>query len=298
MRIDRKHWRWAICTAAIFVASLAGYLIYALKFRNGPMGGSIPGLIFGGAGYGMMLYALLLNLRKTFTTWRIGRTQTWMRGHLWMGFLSYPMILFHGGFTWGSGLTFALMLVLSVVFITGLVAAVLQHYMPRMMTDQLASETIYYQIDRVLGQLREEADKLLISLFRKETQYGLLVPAAEKIHATATTVVALEQQAGNQLHKAYDDTIQPYLAQRGAYRHALNDPRRARSFFADLRKLAPEPVYPVIDGLESICDEKRGIDRQSRMHRFLYSWLLVHVPFSYALILLGGVHAIMALLYA
>jgi len=294
MRIDQSHRGWAIATAILFIAALVSYVIYARFFRHGITGGSLAGLIFGIIGYALMIYAALLSLRKKYTRWRVGRAQTWMRGHLWLGLLSYPLILFHGGLSFGHGLTFALMLFFSLVIITGIAGAVLQHYMPRMITERVAQETIYYQIERVEKQLAEEADALLGSLFRKDAQYGLLVPSAEK---TATTLVALSEQSGDNLRQAYQDSIKPYLAERGAYRHLLNDSRQARAMFAELRALSPEAVLPVVDGLESICEEKRELDRQSRMHRILYAWLLVHVPLSFVLILLGGIHAVMALLY-
>jgi hypothetical protein len=297
LHIDRSHRAWVLWTAALFMLALCGYLLYAFRFQNGPSGGSVPGLIFGGAGYILMLYAAFLSVRKKFSRWRIGRATTWMRGHLWLGLLSYPLIFFHAGLSFGHGLTFALMLILSVVIVTGVAGAALQHYMPRMITERVGRETIYYQIDRVQQDLAHEADSLLVSLFRKDTQYGLLVPAAEKTHANATTLVVLSEYSGDQLRKAYEDNIKPYLSHRGAYRHTLHDARRAKSFFADLRTLVPEPVRPVIDGLESICDEKRDLDRQSRFHRILHFWLLVHVPLAFLLLVLGGIHAVMALRY-
>jgi len=33
------------------------------------------------------------------------------------------------------------------------------------------------------------------------------------------------------------------------------------------------------------------------LHRWLHGWLLLHIPFSLALILLGAIHAVMALRY-
>jgi len=39
------------------------------------------------------------------------------------------------------------------------------------------------------------------------------------------------------------------------------------------------------------------LTRQARLHRWLHAWLLVHVPLSIALILLGAVHAVVALRY-
>jgi len=50
--------------------------------------------------------------------------------------------------------------------------------------------------------------------------------------------------------------------------------------------------------LENVCEEKRDLDRQSRLHRIMYSWLLVHVPLSFLLIILGAIHAVMALRYS
>jgi len=49
--------------------------------------------------------------------------------------------------------------------------------------------------------------------------------------------------------------------------------------------------------LEDICDEARQLTCQEQLHRWLHGWLLVHIPLSLALILLGAVHAVMALRY-
>jgi hypothetical protein len=52
-----------------------------------------------------------------------------------------------------------------------------------------------------------------------------------------------------------------------------------------------------LQDLEGICEEKRQLDQQRRLHRLLHGWLLFHVPASYALLLLGTVHAVVALRY-
>ena len=41
----------------------------------------------------------------------------------------------------------------------------------------------------------------------------------------------------------------------------------------------------------------RQLRRQIRYHHWLHGWLLLHVPLSLALLLLGCAHAIMALRY-
>jgi len=36
----------------------------------------------------------------------------------------------------------------------------------------------------------------------------------------------------------------------------------------------------------TICEEKRQLDQQRRYHLVLHGWLLVHIPLSYAVLLL------------
>src|SRR5262249_60924783 len=111
LRIDQTHRPWALRTGALLVLAVLAYVPYAVLSRNGPSGSSALGLLYGIAGYGLMIFAALLSLRKKYRIWRMGRAQTWMRGHLWLGLLSYPLIFFHAGFSTGHGLALPLMVV-------------------------------------------------------------------------------------------------------------------------------------------------------------------------------------------
>src|SRR3989441_13106650 len=95
----------------------------------------------------MMVFAGLLSVRKKFRIWRVGRAQTWMRGHLWLGLLSLPLILFHGAFRFGGNLTTVLMVLLVLVIVSGGFGEGLPHLMPRMETHEGAAETNIHQID-------------------------------------------------------------------------------------------------------------------------------------------------------
>jgi hypothetical protein len=75
----------------------------------------------------------------------------------------------------------------------------------------------------------------------------------------------------------------------------LSDEGRATSAFSALRTLLPATAHGTLDDLANICDEARQLRKQQRLHRWLHGWLLVHIPLSLALILLAGVHAVMAL---
>src|SRR5690242_3280783 len=131
MRIDQTHRPWMLGTAIVFVATTAAYVVYALNSPGGPRGGTAIGLAFGVAGYAVMLFEGLLGVRKKFPIWRVGRAQAWMRGHLWLGLLTLPLIFFHAGFAFRGPLTAVLMILLVVVVISGVLGAILQHYLPR-----------------------------------------------------------------------------------------------------------------------------------------------------------------------
>jgi len=161
MKIDRTHRTWAIAALAILAISLIVYFIYALNSPQGSRGGSLIGLLFGIIGFAFMIFAALLGARKRVPTWRLGRAQTWMRGHLWLGLLALPMILFHGGFHFGGTLTRLLMWLLIVTVASGVFGAALQHYIPRVMTGDVPLETIYDEIGHVRSLLREEADRAM-----------------------------------------------------------------------------------------------------------------------------------------
>jgi hypothetical protein len=296
LRIDQTHKKWAIATAALFATSLVIYVLYALRAAQGPRGGSVIGLIYGITGFALMIFAALLSLRKKFPIWRIGRAQNWMRGHLWLGLLSYPLILFHAGFSMGGALTSVLLLLLTLVIVSGLLGAVLQHYMPRIITERVAMETIYDQIDRVRTQLVAEADQLKEAF--SPTLQGLLSPSSVGERRTAVLTLKLVKAATrNHLSSVYASQIRPFLATSGGRGHVLSDERESLALFSQLRTLTPQMLHDVFDDLENICQEKRDLDRQTRYHRILHGWLLAHIPLSAALIVLGFIHAFAALRY-
>ncbi len=293
MRIDRTHKGWLVASLAILGVSLLLYAFYRIPSSSGSMGSSTIGLVFGSAGFAFMIFAALLGARKRVPVYRIGRAQTWMRGHLWLGMLSLPLILFHSGFRYGHGLTAWLMTLLIVVVASGLFGAALQHYMPRVMTREVTMETIYEEIGHVRSQLLDEAEELI-----KQATGGDRKSAAEGSEAQAAPVAAIAvSDASAPLRNFYEQELKPFLEEPGARGSAFSDAAQAHSAFAQLRTLLPASLHLAIEDLEGICEEERQLTLQSRLHVWLHGWLLLHIPLSLALILLGAIHAVMALRY-
>jgi len=64
-----------------------------------------------------------------------------------------------------------------------------------------------------------------------------------------------------------------------------------------LRTIMPVAAHDVLRDLEEICEERRQLIVQRRLHLWLHTWLLAHVPLSFALLVLTAVHAVLSLRY-
>ena len=325
MRIDQTQRGWAVASLGILAASAVAYVVYVQQAPAGPRGGSTMGLIFGIVGFAFMLFAALLGARKRVPTWRLGRAQAWMRGHLWLGLLSLPLVLFHGGFHFGGTLTRVLMWLLIITVVSGVFGAVLQNYVPRMMTSEVPLETIYDEIDNVRRALREEADRAVeaicgeMGLPKSEAEGQLaggftalrpIAAAAAPLRtsaavsagasaavAPATEMILLSEEEREPLKRFYLQELRVFLEEPRRLGQRLGDPEKAKLAFSGLNTLLPAAAHATLQDLEDICDEARQLVQQERLHRWLHGWLLVHIPLSLALIVLGAVHSVVALRY-
>jgi hypothetical protein len=288
--IDTSHKPWGIASALILALAVVVYIPYALG-STPPSGGSILGLVYGIAGFGFMAFVTLLSLRKKFPIWRIGRTQSWMRGHLWLGALSLPLILLHAGFLFGHGLTSILMWLFVVVYVSGVFGAYLQHTMPRRIMHDVPMETIYDQIGHVREQLLDEADTVVADACGS-LQVEVPVAASGAVALASVMRVAADDTAP--LREFYVREMRAFV-QAPSRSHPLANETTAAGRFSRLRALVQPALAGALTDLENICEEERQLLRQERMHGRLHSWLVIHVPLSFALMALAVVHIVMAL---
>jgi len=322
--LDQGQRGWAMGSLGILSAALAVYVFELWTSPEGARGGSAIGLLFGVVGFGFMIFAAALGARKRVPTWRLGRAKSWMRGHLWLGLLSLPLILFHGAFHFGGTLTRVLMWLLMITVASGIYGALLQNFIPKKMTAELPLETIYDEIAHVRGLLREEADRAVESLCgdvglakfsggeaQRAGGFTALRPIAASaaplrtsaaVSAGASAAVApaaeillLSQTESAPLRKFYAEEMRPFLERPKSGGRRLTDAARVSSVFTSLRTLLPAAAHATLSDLEDICNEARQLLQQERMHHWLHGWLLLHIPLSLALILLGAVHAVMAM---
>jgi hypothetical protein len=310
MLIDRSHRGWIVGCVVVLAISTAIYVPYVRDALNGPSGGSLVGLGFGIVGSIFMIFAGVLGARRKVPTWQIGRGTFWLRGHIWLGLLSFPLILFHGGFRLGGPLTTVLMILFGVVVISGIIGVLLQQVMPRLMLTRVPLETVYEQIDSIVGQLRAESDELVAAACGPLGLEAGPVVAERRAGGGAMERVGLPRSSprahpalleptpeSGVLRETYLRDIRPFLDPRAHGNGVLNHTARAATLFRELRTALPPLLHPTVGDLEATCDERRQLRDQKRLHHVLHGWLFVHVPLSLALLLLGAVHAVIALRY-
>ncbi len=319
-----SHRPWCLFTMIATAAAVAGYFAYG--FSSGswspPGGGSPPGFAYGISGGAIILFEMLLWPRKSlWRGWRLGRTKLWMTAHIWLGLLTLPLLLLHGGFHFSlstSTLAAVLMWLLVLVVGSGVLGLILQNILPRLMLEQVPAETIHSQIGHIIEQYRAEAQRIVELTCGQDGESGGDQTTAGEGGAAAGSRVAVGsvRQVGRLQGKVvesgaqavwvggseallafYRDQVEPYLRAASGTKLPLGRAAQSRAPFQTLKTRLPPAAHPVVDRLADLCDQRRQFDLQSRMHFWLHSWLGAHVAMSVGLTLLMLVHAILALKY-
>ena len=264
-------------------------------------GGTPLGLVFGAISLGIFLFASALGIRKKRRLWPIGNVRAWLRAHIWLTILTIPLILFHCGFHFGGLMTSWLMVLYTVVMVSGFFGLAMQNFIPRLMTNALPQEAVYEQIPYMRKMLLEAADKLRSELAPTS--------AVEARQAALAGHEAEERRdglrgdgAGRGIQPAHRQQLSaralPALpAREERPRFHLNNQNLAEETFRMLKlSVTPEWQDPA-ELMERWCNDRRLLDLQERLHHWLHWWLMVHVPLSFVLLVVTFWHAYVTVIY-
>jgi hypothetical protein len=303
--VDVRHRRWIAACVVLTAAATAVYVPYHLRTPGGPRGSTPIGLAFGIAAATIMLFEAALNARKRVPTWRLGRAETWLKGHIWLGLVTVPLVFFHGGFRLGGALSTTLTVVFLAMIASGVYGLVLQQYLPKLMTASVPGETVYEQIPHVVAQLRVEAYDVVAR------SCGPIADAAEE-RAESERLAADPRRArrvlvarpahepapdADVLRRFYLEQVRPFLLSDGRRGPLAKESERDRMIEGMVRTLPPA-LHESVRDLGAIAAERSDLAVQRRLHLWLHGWLLVHVPLTTALLVLLGAHVWWALRYS
>jgi hypothetical protein len=117
------------------------------------------------------------------------------------------------------------------------------------------------------------------------------------VEGRAAKVAADEGPDRAPLRLFLDRHLRPFFAPGGARRSSLADASARAALFEELRRALDPALHGLTRDLEALCAQREQLELQRRLHLWLHGWLLVHVPLSYAMVLLAAVHAFMSLYY-
>ena len=317
MRINRSHAPWAIfCILATAVSALlylANFLPHLLPFRvplpaffgeapplRRTFGGTPLGLIFGAIAFLIFLIAAALGIRKKKHLWPIGSVQFWLKAHIWLTTLTIPLVLFHCGFHFGGSQSTCLMLLYIVVMASGFFGIALQQFMPGLMKSRLPREVVFEEIPYLRGVLAGNARKIRNEIHHlSDVDARVSRPAAVdagggKGAADGIAVVAPDRSL-RILGEFLDTHCIPYLEASRGDRHPLGKETAAGEMFRALSAGVSGQWRPKVQQLQGWCADRRNMDLQTKYQHWLHGWLFLHVPASFALIVVTAWHALVAI---
>jgi hypothetical protein len=267
-------------TIALGAAAWGMYAWGSGRVPSGLAGGSRLGLGLGLGAAALMGYAMLLSALRHVPSWRwLGSRRTWMRGHLWMGLLGSWLAVLHSGFRAGGTLERWLWAALALTLSTGLLGLALQQVLPRFVTRRVRYESPYEQIPYLCSGLRRRADALIDEICGRIDADPLAGSAPEKDEAKAS------------VRSFYEREVRPILAAtvKSVAPGNLAVALRERAAVAGVDAPAAE--------IAELCEVRGQLATQQRLHAWLHAWLLLHVPLSWGLLVLGAAHAFWSLYY-
>lgn len=245
--------------AAGFYALIDQLMIIALHDTNFISGWLLLALI---------IFLTLFNLHKKLPFLPLGSTHGWLLFHIYGGLLSLPMFLIHIRLRFPEGgLEQLLIGLFSAVVVSGLIGYWLTVYLPKKLTLRRNNE-LFERIPLRLRQLSEDVEQLILQ--------------------------SVEEVNSKLLPDFYQARLIRYFARpRHFFQHVWNLEKTHILLLDEidgLHRYANAQEQEILRSLTKKVLEKSRLDYQHALQLLLKSWLFVHIPLTYSLLLTTGLH--------
>ena len=219
-----------------------------------------------------VLMLTLYNSRKKLTMVPLGSNATWLQFHIYLGLITVAIFGMHISWHLPNGwLEGILGLLFALVAGSGLVGLYLSRRFSRLLTRR-GEEVIFERIPQFVVQLREEAE--------------------------AVVLAAAAETGSSTLADHYSRQLADYFAgPRNYFSHVISS---SRTLFSQLNEIANMERYlndkerEYSAQLRDLVEKKDELDYHRALQLTLKSWLFVHVPLTYGMLLLALVHLVLA----
>jgi hypothetical protein len=135
----------------LLLAIVAGTFVWSAK-REFPHGGSNIGLIFGTAGYLLILLLAYYGIRKRSYRSTFGTMEQWLQSHIYLGLLVLVLLSLHTGGRFNDTVAVTTFVLAAVVILSGMAGAIFFVTVPRLLTEVESNLTVD-EISQQLNQL-------------------------------------------------------------------------------------------------------------------------------------------------
>lgn len=257
--------RWTLLSAALLAAVVVLTVLLAYHLRLHPTAFASGWLLLA-----MIVFLAGYNLRKKLKLFPLLPTAWWLQAHIYVALLAVVVFAWHTGLALPRGpLEVLLAAVYLITTASGIVGLWLSRAVPPRLTAR-GQEVIYERIPALRLELRRRAERLIFQ--------------------------AMDESRSKVLADFYEQELASYFAgSRDRLPHLLQSTRRLRrrlDRLDALRRYVNERELPFLDELAELVRSKDTLDYHQAMQGLLKGWLFVHVPTTWALLLLMVVHVL------
>jgi hypothetical protein len=216
-----------------------------------------------------MFVLTIYNVRKKLPFLPLGKSETWLQIHIYLGFFTTLLFLIHLNFRPPHGwfeITLAWLFVL--VSGSGMVGLFFSRVLPRRLATR-GGEVIFEKIPALRHTLKAEAEKLALGADAKS-------PAIAEFYA-----------------KRLADF---FSGPRNLWLHLAESRRPVSALLSeleDLRRFANDVERGKIENLIALVRQKDGLDYHRALQLALRLWLFVHIPLTYGLLIFTAWHIVL-----
>ena len=216
-----------------------------------------------------MFVLTFFNARKKLPFLPLGKAETWLQIHIYLGFFTVVLFLIHLNFRLPPGwFEITLAWLFALVSASGVVGLFFSRTLPRRLATR-GGEAIFEKIPALRHALKTAAENLALG-------------------ADAQSPFIAE---------FYTRRLAPFfVGPKNLWLHFFESRRPLNALIAeldDLRRFANDAEREKIEKLAALVRQKGGLDYHRSLQLALKLWLFVHIPLTYGLIIFTLLHIVL-----
>jgi hypothetical protein len=263
--MKRFRRQFFIGTFALLVATVAALWAHRRFHHALPDYAFLTGWIL----FAAMFVLTFFNARKKLPFLSLGKAETWLQIHIYLGFFTVVLFLIHLNFRLPHGgfeVTLAWLFVL--VSVSGVVGLFFSRTLPRRLATR-GGEVIFEKIPALRHTLKTEAESLALG------------PDAKSPF----------------IAEYYARRLAPFFAgPKNLWPHVFESRRPLNAWIAeldDLHRFAGDTDREKVGRLAALVRQKDGLDYHRALQLALKLWLFVHIPLTYGLMIFTVLHVVL-----